>query len=47
MNDNNMFIVNINTYQKCIIKNIRRYYIWVKVFKNGLSKICGRQSLKI
>ena len=22
-------------------------YIWVKVFKNGPSKICGRQPLKI
>ena len=21
-------------------------YIWVKVFKNGLNKICGRQRLK-
>ena len=22
------------------------YYIWVKVFKNGPSKICGKQALK-
>ena len=33
---------------KLAINALTRYATayWVKVFKNGLSKICGRQSLK-
>ena len=27
-------------------KNYEQYYRWDKVFKNGLSEICGRQPLK-
>ena len=36
-------LININTevFQPCYITNI-----WDKVFKSGLSKFCGRQSLK-
>ena len=40
---------NINFSKKCSkqIQNIHIViHIWVKVFKNGPSKICGRQSLK-
>ena len=30
---------------KCVLM-LKVYYIWGKVFKSGLSKFCGRQSLK-
>ena len=37
---------NIKTYWEMLQKLVNFMDIWVKVFKNGPSKICGRQPLK-
>ena len=34
------------TYPSGTARSFELRYIWVKLFKNGPSKICGRQSLK-
>ena len=37
---------NANRAQKNFFQKIVRKNIWGKVFKNGTSKVCGRQPLK-
>ena len=41
----NMANDNINWFQVSVMVD-KPLFKWVKVFKNGLSKICGRQPLK-
>ena len=36
----------VKIHAKIVRKRKTTSYIWVEVFKNGLSKICGRQPLK-
>ena len=42
----NFFVLLIGANCNSNIETLKNIYIWVKVFKNGSSKICGRHYLK-